>query len=78
MQPEESLRRFNQVQLSLEQKLQKERLSRLLDELNESGQIRDLHEACKMFLELFYAQKAAANFFMREAADAHFNRHFQG
>lgn len=77
-QPEKALRKWNKVQLSLEQKLQKERLSRLIDDLKEQRRTDDLHDTCKMLLELFYAQKAATNFFMKEAADVQFSRELQG
>lgn len=77
-QPEEALKRFNQIQLSLEQKLQKERLARMINDIAEHKNVEAMHESCKMLLELFYAQKAATNFFMKEAADAQFSRELQG
>lgn len=66
------LNKLNRAHLRLEEELQRERLTRLIDRLREQNDIDQMHLACKMIIKLLYHQKAATNFFMKEAVNNNF------
>ena len=56
-------------ELTMEDRLQKERTKRMLNKLYDEGNINDMHEAAFMMLELMYKHKIAMYYFKNEAVN---------
>jgi len=56
-------------ELTMEDRLQKERVKRMLNKLYDAGNIDDMHEAASMLLEAMYQHKIAMYYFKNEAVN---------
>jgi hypothetical protein len=56
-------------ELTMEDRLQKERIKRMLNKLYDEGNINDMHEAAYMLLETMYQHKIAMYYFKNEAVN---------
>jgi hypothetical protein len=56
-------------ELTMEDRLQKERIKRMLNKLYDKGNINDIHEAASMLLETMYQHKIAMYYFKNEAVN---------
>ena len=56
-------------ELTMEDRLQKERVKRMLNKLYDAGNIDDMHKAALMLLETMYQHKIAMYYFKNEAVN---------
>ena len=56
-------------ELTMEDRLQKERIKRMLNKLYDEGNINDMHEAAFWILETMYQHKIAMYYFKTEAVN---------
>jgi len=56
-------------ELTMEDRLQKERIKRMINKLYDEGNINDMPEAASMLLETMYQHKIAMYYFKNEAVN---------